>query len=605
MQITFSRTLGTLLLMLFTGLPISAQTAADRVSIGGEANLHLSSGSLDGGASAGVNLFVRWNILPRFSLIGRMGGGTLCYSPSTELIASNPGYFGPADTAFYPNTTGEINREEANSTSMTLWSISGTWNLRPEDQLVPYLSLGIGLAAFTPKNSDQGSELPNTLTDTVYSSPTLTIPFGVGAEYYLSTELAISADLRYTLATTDYLDDFNDGGMPDGFTTLGIGLSYYVVGELDCDEDGLSDSEEKRIGTDPCLLDTDGDRLGDLQEVRLYGTDPLRKDSDDDGLEDADELQTHKTNPLRADSDGDRLSDGQEVNETATDPLQIDSDGDGLGDGDETEKHRTDPLKRDSDGDMLEDGREVDLRTDPLVVDTDQDELSDGEEVLTFSTDPLKPDTDDDELSDGEEVNTLGTDPKNADTDNDQLADGAEVRTILTDPKNPDTDGDSIEDGVDACPLVKGVAKRNGCPAAPKVGTITDFPAIYFKVDTDEFDFSREGTTESLAMIMSYVTQCPGLRVLIEGHASREGSDRRNAQLSDMRADRVRLWLVERGIPAEKIAGTIGYGSVRNAVEEPAPDSPEAKAMDPEELEAIRRQNRRIAVRVVRTCEEE
>ena len=608
MQITSGRTLGLLLLtllLLLDGRSTVAQTAADRVSIGGEANLHLSSGSLDGGASAGINLFVRWNVLPRFSLIGRMGGGTLRYSPSNALITGHPEYFGAVDTGFYPNTTGQIIREESNSTAMTLWSISGTFNLRPEEQLVPYLSLGIGLAAFTPKNADQGSELPNTLADSIYSSPTLTIPFGAGVEYYLSTELALSADLRYTLATTDYLDDFDDGGLPDGFTTLGLGVSYYVVGDLDCDEDGLNDREEKRIGTDPCVLDTDGDGLQDLEEVRTYGTDPLRKDSDDDGLEDAEELRTHKTNPLRADSDSDRLADGREINELATDPLKLDSDGDGLEDGDEVEKYRTDPLKRDTDNDMLEDGREIAVRTDPLKVDSDEDELSDGEEVLTFGTDPLDPDTDEDELPDGEEVNTLGTDPKSADTDGDRLADGAEVRTILTDPKNPDTDSDGVEDGVDACPLVKGVPKRNGCPAAPKVGTITDFPAIYFKVDTDEFDFSREGTTESLAMIMSYINQCPGLRVLIEGHASREGSESRNGELSVMRADRVRLWLVERGIAPERVAGTVGYGSLRNAVEEPTPDSPEAKAMDPEELEAIRRQNRRIAVRVVRTCEEE
>ncbi len=253
----------------------------------------------------------------------------------------------------------------------------------------------------------------------------------------------------------------------------------------------------------------------------------------------------------------------------------------------------------------LSPGDEVlEIGTDPLKVDTDTDELGDGEEVITFKTDPLKPDSDDDNLADGEEVNTLGTDPNNPDTDGDRLTDGSEVRTVLTDPNDPDTDDDTVGDGEDACPLVRGVPERNGCPSAPKVGTITDFPAVYFKVDSDAFDFSQEGTTESLAMIMSYVNQCPNLRVLIEGHASREGSDRRNSQLSEMRADRVRLWLVERGIPAEKIAGTIGYGSVRNAVEEPAPDSEEARNMDPEELEAIRRQNRRIAVRVVKTCEE-
>jgi len=59
---------------------------------------------------------------------------------------------------------------------------------------------------------------------------------------------------------------------------------------LDSDQDGLSDEEEKRLGTDPYNLDTDGDGLSDKEEVKIY-----------------------QTNPLGFDTDGDSLSDGQEV----------------------------------------------------------------------------------------------------------------------------------------------------------------------------------------------------------------------------------------------------------------------------------------------------
>lgn len=593
-----------LLLTLLLHPTLRSQTAADRVSVGAEGAVHLSSGTLDGGVGLGGDFFVRWNVLPRFSLIGRMGGGWLRFSPSDQNIADFPEYFGPADTLFYPGTTGEIRREETNSTSMTLWSISGTYNLLPEEHIVPYLTLGFGLATFTPKNSEQGSELPNTVRGDLYSSPTLLIPLGVGAEWYLTTELALTAELRHTFTATDYLDDLDDGGLTDGFTALGIGASYYVVGELDCDEDGLNDREEKRIGTDPCVPDTDGDRLTDIEEVRKHGTDPLKADSDDDGLDDARELNVTGTHPLQSDSDGDGLLDGREVDDVGSDPLVKDTDGDQLNDGEEVDRHRTDPLKIDTDGDTLNDGEEILAKTDPLKPDTDGDGLGDGDERNRYGSNPLKVDTDSDDLPDGEEVNTYRTNPANPDTDGDRLTDGAEVKTIRTDPLDPDSDDDTVGDGEDACPLVRGVPERNGCPSAPKVGTITDFPAVYFLKDSDEFDFSRDGTTESLAMIMSYVNQCPGLRVLIEGHASREGSDRRNAELSELRADRVREWLLGRGIAPEKVAGTIGYGSVRNAVDEPAPDSREAREMNPAELEEIRRQNRRIAIRVVRTCDE-
>ena len=54
----------------------------------------------------------------------------------------------------------------------------------------------------------------------------------------------------------------------------------------DSDQDGLSDEQEKELGTDPNNWDTDGDGLGDAEEIK-YGFDPLKKDSNDDGINDA------------------------------------------------------------------------------------------------------------------------------------------------------------------------------------------------------------------------------------------------------------------------------------------------------------------------------
>ena len=605
---TFCRRISTLclFLLLLCSPSLSAQTEADRVSVGGALDLHGSLGSLDGSIRPGAEVFLRWNIVPRISLIARMGINTLGFSNNDALIAGDPGYFGGPTDSLYPVSNARIFRETDNSTPLIFWSASGTWNLLPDEKIVPYLTAGLGLAAFTPRNADQGSELPNSITDSIFSSPTLLFLLGGGAEWYIDTDLALTGELRLNLAASDYLDDYDDGGLGDAFITLSLGASYYIVGELDCDEDGLSDREEERIGTDPCLLDTDGDRLDDIVEIRQHGTDPLKEDSDGDGLGDADEIERTGTDPLRADSDGDRLDDGAEINEHKTDPINADSDGDRLGDGEEVLERKTNPLVADSDGDGLDDGTEVrDQSTDPNNPDTDGDDLGDGPEVLEHRSNPLQADSDSDSLRDGDEVRVYRTSPIDADSDDDRLTDGAEVQRIGTDPNNPDTDADGVGDADDACPLVAGVRKRNGCPAAPEVGTITDFPAVYFKKDSDQFDFAQEGTTESLAMIMSYVNQCPGLRVLIEGHASREGTEARNRTLSELRADRVRTWLVERGINTEKVAGTIGYGSSRNAVEEPDPGSAAEAAMDPVALEDLRKKNRRIAVRVVRTCEEE
>ena len=59
---------------------------------------------------------------------------------------------------------------------------------------------------------------------------------------------------------------------------------------LDADADGLTDDEEKKLGTDPNNPDSDYDGLGDYQEVNVYKTDPNDRDTDDDGIEDGIEI---------------------------------------------------------------------------------------------------------------------------------------------------------------------------------------------------------------------------------------------------------------------------------------------------------------------------
>lgn len=183
----------------------------------------------------------------------------------------------------------------------------------------------------------------------------------------------------------------------------------------DTDSDGLTDAEEKVLGTDPLKKDTDGDGLSDGREVTL-GTNPRNRDSDGGGTDDRTEVNAG-TDPLKAwddgnanqDSDGDGLIDTKEAS-LGTNPLKADTDADGLSDGKEVQLYGTKPLLADTDSDFLNDGPEIARGTKPLAKDTDWDGLIDGREVHDFGTNPIKKDTDGGGVADKIEINA-GTNP--------------------------------------------------------------------------------------------------------------------------------------------------------------------------------------------------
>ncbi|MCY1016511.1 calcium-binding protein [Pyxidicoccus sp. MSG2] len=129
------------------------------------------------------------------------------------------------------------------------------------------------------------------------------------------------------------LPDSDGDGLPDGDEDA-LGTDALV---LDSDQDGLMDGLEVRMGLDPLVpnvingcnlsLDEDGDRLNTCEE-RVLGTDPCIGDTDGDALPDLVELLS-MTNPLvpedLLDSDRDGITNVAEV-EAHGDPLSADLD---------------------------------------------------------------------------------------------------------------------------------------------------------------------------------------------------------------------------------------------------------------------------------------
>lgn len=780
---TLWRTLAALLIAVaFTG-SANAQSQAGRAGFGFSAGGAKYFGEFsDNSWWLGGDIFFRYNALDWLSFQAQFSYANPRYRIDVDnALGKYTDYFGlrtdgspkvPGDR--YPNGTliSDDGEERRNNTRIFSYEVLAAINLLPGEKFNPFIFGGIGLMSYQVRPGLSGGAglgrdpingevkvgvLPGQAAG-LYKTDGLNggvvFPVGLGFELYLTDDLVFNGRGTFRFTTTQYLDDYNPGSMKaydpttnqysnvtlpepsgvskggnDAFFTVGLGFTYYVFGNADYDGDGITNSQERQLGTDennpdtdgdglpdgyeymgsrkvptgftreqidalpettirtnplkqdtdedglndreellvyktnpasadtdgdglkdneeiarktnpnnpdtdadgltdgdevntyktdPLAADTDQDGLADGDEVKKYNTNPTNADTDKDGLKDGDEVNTYKTNPTKDDTDNDGLTDGDEVLRYKTDPNNPDTDGDGLNDGDEVKTYKSNPLKTDTDGDGLTDGDEVNkYKTNPISDDSDMDGLKDGDEVNTYQTDPANKDTDGDGLTDGDEVNTYKTNPKNVDSDNDALKDGDEVNTYKTNPAKADTDGDTLtdgdevnrtktnpldpdtdrdgfKDGVDKCPLIAGVAP-DGCPPKPKPNTVTNFPGILFIVNTDNFDMTVPGTMESLNKIKALVDQCDGITVEIEGHASSEGQATRNQELSEMRSAAVKNWLINQGVKAEKIVRTVGYGSSRPVI-------PEPKKGKKDVIEAARKQNRRIAVRVIDTC---
>ncbi len=258
-----------------------------------------------------------------------------------------------------------------------------------QEKWFPFVYAGIGLL------HHDVSDVPDSAdADAKIDGWNPVIPLGLGIQYHLDEYLSLDVHGGYNMIMSDDVNPVYDD-TDDSYMNILAGLRIHRGNpNKDTDGDGITDRDEKKLGTDPKNPDTDGDGLKDGEEYYTLKTDPRNPDTDGDGLSDGDEVMTHKTDPLKADTDGDGLKDGEEVNTYTTSALNPDTDGDGLQDGQEITTVKTDPKRADCDGDGLSDGDEVNThKTDPLNRDTDKGSVDDGTEVARKDN-PLNPEDD-------------------------------------------------------------------------------------------------------------------------------------------------------------------------------------------------------------------
>ena len=134
------------------------------------------------------------------------------------------------------------------------------------------------------------------------------------------------------------LADTDGNGVSDynqcyGISTAELPSDTSSTPAQDSDGDGLDDSQESSLGTNPYDSDTDDDGLTDGFEAS-WGSSPTNSDSDNDGASDQTE-NSLRLQPGNPDTDSDGLADGFEVSYTGSLTLSAndaDSGDDGISD---------------------------------------------------------------------------------------------------------------------------------------------------------------------------------------------------------------------------------------------------------------------------------
>ena len=205
--------------------------------------------------------------------------------------------------------------------------------------------------------------------------------------------------------------------------------------------------------------------------------------------------------------------------------------------------------------------------------DTDGDGIPDKDDACPQVKGPKEfngcPDTDGDGIPDKDDACPEVAGPKEfngcPDTDGDGIPDKDDKCPDVAGPAEnggcpwPDTDGDGVLDKDDLCPNEPGPASNNGCPEPND----DDQKRLNQYAKTILFDTGKASikfeSAEILNQIINVLKKFPNSRFRIEGHTDSTGNKQKNIELSQNRADAVKIYLIQGGIASDRLESK-GYG---------------------------------------------
>ena len=229
-------------------------------------------------------------------------------------------------------------------------------------------------------------------------------------------------------------------------------------------------------------------------------------------------------------------------------------------------------------------------------LDTDGDGILDVKDACPYEAGLRKylgcPDSDEDGIVDKEDacpelkgsISNQGCPITDKDIDKDGIPDVEDYCIYLPGSREfrgcPDTDEDGVSDIDDECPYLRGSKSNNGCPSTTQ--QVRQLSAMV-EFETNRAIIHTEYAQE-LDVLIQGVQDSDTYQVMIAGHTDTEGNAAYNYQLGQKRATAIRTYLIDGGVPINRIQ-IISYG--------------EAKPIAQNTSSLGRARNRRGEVRVV------
>ena len=149
--------------------------------------------------------------------------------------------------------------------------------------------------------------------------------------------------------------------------------------------------------------------------------------------------------------------------------------------------------------------------------------------------------------------------------------------------ENKDTDNDGVPDFNDKCPKVPGIKENKGCPEMKpedKAAIKAAFENLLFETSKDVI---KQSSYQSLNELAKVLMKYPETSLRLEGHTDDQGGEEDNLDLSQRRADAVKIYLTNRGVSDYRISAK-GYG--------------ESRPVDTNDTAEGRKHNRRVEMNI-------